>query len=223
MFNFKICGFAAGSAFVLSLIIGLLSGVGFLSVLFRAIIFAIVFFVLSCLVFWLVAQFMPELLSDPEDDLGFSGPGSRVDISVGEGPIVGAFPADNSEKVDDIAGRPSTIAAAAASPLDQGGNEGYNEKRVFAADLRPAAGSASSLDESFDLDVSLGTGKAEALPDIGGIGESVTAGSTEEVTFDSSEPRRPKSSSRKSEMAGDFNPKELAQAIQTVLKKDEKG
>jgi hypothetical protein len=68
----------------------------------------------------------------------------------------------------------------------------------------------------------------DALPDIDGLAED-TQGSAagvedaEEISFDSPEPSRRTSSSRKSDMGGDFDPKELAKAIQTVLKRDDKG
>jgi hypothetical protein len=227
LFNVKLGGIAAGAAFVLSLVIGIISGSGFLALIIRALFFAALFFGLSCLVFWLAAQFLPELLGETDDDLGIPVSGSRLDISV-DGPITGAFPSDGSEKVDDIGGAPSTprrsgasaSAGPSAGPLDQNTNTRYNDDRGGSGgDGGPSAGfSAASGGEAAE--------PAEVLPDIDGLsgavspeGGGIDAGA---ASFDS-EPRRPASSSRKSEMAGDFNPKELAQAIRTVLKKDEKG
>ena len=229
MFNFKISGIAAGAAFILSLVIGLLSGSGFLILLLRALIFAILFFALSCLIFWLLAQFIPELLSGPEDDLGFPAAGSRVDISVGGENITGAFPADASESVDDIAGIPSSSLKAASSPLDQEGNTGYNSKGEVAGELG-ASGDGEAVRAGSGREAPESAGSEDALPDLEGVAdaESIAEGAaeganTDDMGFSSSEPRRPKSSSKKSDMAGDFNPKELAQAIQTVLKRDDKG
>ena len=227
MFNFKISGIAAGAAFILSFIIGLFSGTGILVLLLRAFIFAVIFFVLSFLVFWLLAQFMPELLGASEDELGFPSSGSRVDISLGDDSVTGAFPRDNSDNVDDIAGRPSTPAKTASLPLDQGMNAGYNYEEGIEGDLEAADGSPNFGFNS-ETGKSGKTGSAELLPDIDNFTEE-TPGSaadvvnTGSVDFDSSTPRRPLSSSRKPGVAGDYNPKELAQAIQTVLKKDEKG
>jgi hypothetical protein len=59
-------------------------------------------------------------------------------------------------------------------------------------------------------------GVVEASPEI----------SAEEIETDASgfdEPRRSTSSRRKPAVADNFEPKELARAIQTVLKKDDKG
>ena len=222
MFNFKISGIAAGAAFILSFLIGLFSGSGFLILLLRAFIFAVVFFGLSCLVFWLLAQFVPELLSGGgEDDLGFSLSGSRVDISVGDGPITGAFPSDGSESVDDIASRPPPPRSKSQG-LDQEGNAGYNadgevDGELEEIDDEPASGGRPGR-----------SGSGDALPDIDGLaedtsGSAVNAEDAEEISFDGPEPARRASSSRKSDMGGDFDPKELAKAIQTVLKRDDKG
>ena len=226
MFNFKISGIAAGAAFILSVLIGLFSGSGLLIILLRALIFAVVFFGLTCLIFWIIAQFVPELLNAGEDDLGFSLSGSRVDISVGDGNITGAFPSDGSESVDDIAGRPSAPVKVMSQGLDQGGNAGYNAEGEELGELEDAGDELSLGANSGGRSERAGSG--DALPEIDGMTDTIpgSAADTEntgEGGLDSSEPRRPKSSSRKSEMAGDFNPKELAQAIQTVLKKDDKG
>ena len=221
MLIFKISGITAGVAFVLSLVLGLFSGAGIVILLIKALIFGVLFFALSCFIYWLVAQFLPELLSVSEDELGFPVSGSRVDISVGDTPIVGAFPMDGTESVDDIAGKPSAPARTGSLPLDQRKNAGYNENGEMDGDME-AAGDIP------DMGSGGRTGYADALPDMDGITEAIPGSaadllSTDSFGFDSSTPRRPKSSSRKSEMAGDFNPKELAQAIQTVLKREEKG
>jgi len=226
LFNFKTSGFAAGAAFVLSLVIGLISGVDFPLLLIRPLIFAAAFFALSCLVFWLLAQFLPEMLGEQDDDPGLSVPGSQVDISL-DSPVEGAFPADNSESVDDIAGTPSSPARAASSPLDQGEEAGYNAKGEVSADLQDADGAVADIDS--DEVVGRGAAKAEILPDMDKFAENAaeSAGESDaesnELRFEPPEPKQTLSAGKKTEMRGDFNPKELAKAIQTVLKKEEKG
>ncbi|GHV85633.1 hypothetical protein AGMMS50230_12410 [Spirochaetia bacterium] len=221
MFNFKASGIAAGTGFILSLIIGFVSGAGIGVILVRALVFGMVFFGLSCFIFWLLAQFVPELLTDTDDNLDIPLSGSRIDISVG-GPIIGAFPTDSSGTVDDIGGRPSTPPPAKNSnsgiqqdPLDQDVNTGYNGDRGSVNSFEDFSGAMP------DSAVSQETKTAEVLPDMDNISD-VPPGGGLDAGFDS-EPRRPLPSTRKSEMAGDFNPKELAQAIRTVLVKDEKG
>jgi len=214
--NFRVSGIAAGIAFVLSLIIGILSGAGFPYLLLRALVFAGVFFALSGLGFWAVSRFLPELLSegggaDGGDDFDIAVPGSRVDISVGSS-VEGAFPEDASDSVDDIAGRPSAVRKQSISPLDQNEDSGYNEERGF---------------DSLAASESLGDDSTDALPDMGSLsGDSDDDDDEEDLGMDSfdpppEQPRR--SSSKKPALAGDFDPKDLARAIQTVLKKEEKG
>jgi hypothetical protein len=212
LFNFKASGIAAATAFALSLLVGVISGSGFLAVLLRAILFGTLFFALTCLVFWLLGQFVPELLIDGEDDFDIPSPGSHVNISVG-GPMSGAFPTDNSETVDDIGGR-----SFAAAPLDQSPNAGYTGDEELSDGLEsplPGRGGPS-------LDT-----EAELLPDMDGLSEDApqAAGVDMGVSFDTPETKRSVSASNRGKQAlgGDFNPKELAQAIRTVLKKDEKG
>ncbi|MDR1144308.1 MAG: hypothetical protein LBK77_08870 [Spirochaetaceae bacterium] len=218
MLNFKAGGIAAGAAFVLSLLIGLVSGTGFLVLLLRALFFGALFFGLSCLVSWLLGQYVPELLNGAEDDPGMSGPGSIVNIR--EGPVVGAFPQDSSDVVDDIGGRPSARARQNPGniPLDQ-------EEKVDYTDTQDISDGLGNFSSGGFAGSSSGP---EAFPDMDGLSETFTpqpegfdAGA---VSFDTPEPRRPHSSlGSKTTLKGDFNPKELAQAIQTVLKKDEKG
>jgi hypothetical protein len=228
MFNFKASGIAAGAAFVVSLLLGLLGGAGFPALLLRAFGFGVLFFVLSCLVFWLVGQFMPELLSGP-DDL-FDAPGSRVNISVGSGPLEGAFPPGDSDEVDNIDGQAAQVfpgrlsaqaedkkadfSVSAAGALDQDDETAYNEaglvSEVSSADRRNAGG-------------------ADLIPDFDTLSEAFLPDSGPESpepaeVFNMPEPKKTGSTASANRgFAGDFNPKELAQAIKTVLKKDEKG
>ena len=258
MFNFKLSGIIAGAAFIFSLVIGLVSGVRIPIVFLRAFIFAVIFFGLTCLVYWLVSQFVPEMLSEPDDILDIPAPGSRVDITVEDSQIVGAFPANNSESVDDIGGSPSTPhtnqaaepAGSAAlsrsgleempqktpsSPLDQKEKELYNDDGVV-GDFDFDGGSFKDLTGDTSEDPEENPGNPETLetlesagpetaPDMdGGSGaEAASAGGDDAAGFDEPEPRRPSSSRGNPELAGDFNPKELAMGIRTVLKRDEKG
>jgi hypothetical protein len=229
MFNFKASGIAAGTAFVVSLFLGLVSGSGFPALLFRALGFGVLFFVLSCLVFWLLGQFVPELLSG-SDDL-FDAPGSRVNISVGSEPIEGAFPPGDTDEMDNIdggmprafpgrlpvqAGENADFSVSTVEALDQDDEEGYNRKGPVSAGETSGKGTGRNSGEA-DLVPDFDTLSEAFLPDSG-------LESPEPVVFDMPEPRKTGSNASASRgFSGDFDPKELAQAIKTVLKKDEKG
>jgi hypothetical protein len=229
MFNFKISGIAAGAAFGVSLFLGLVSGSGFPALLFRALGFGVFFFVLFNLIFWLLGQFVPDLLSG-SDDL-FDAPGSRVNISVGSGPVEGAFPSSDTDEVDNIGdgaarafpGRLSAAAdenadssASVVETLDQDDKEGYNRKGSVSAGETPGKETGRNPGE-VDLVPDFDTLSEAFLPDSG-------SGSPDTVAFDVPEQKRTGSGgSQNRGFKGDFNPKELAQAIRTVLKKEEKG
>jgi hypothetical protein len=229
MFNFKISGIAAGAAFVVSLLLGIVSGSGFPALFFRALGFGGFFFLLFCVIFWLLGQFVPELLSGSGDL--FDAPGSRVNLSVGSGPVEGAFPSDDSDDVDSIDGRTAQVSpgqipvqadesadtfVSAGEALDQNDEERYNKKESV------SAGEASGKEKGRK------SGEVDLIPDFDTLSEAFLPDSGPEspdaVAFDIPEQKRPSSRvSQNQGFGGDFNPKELAQAIRTVLKKEEKG
>jgi hypothetical protein len=86
MINIKLSALVSGAAFMLSLMIGLLSGAGIVA-LVRALILGAAFFLVTGGAYWLIVKFLPELLSPfPEDQVVEAGaaPGTQVDISLGE-------------------------------------------------------------------------------------------------------------------------------------------
>jgi hypothetical protein len=242
VFNFKVSGIAGGTALALSLLVGLISGAGFFAVIARAFAFGAVFFILFCLIFWVLGQFVPELLSGSGDD--FDTPGSRVNISLDGGPLEGAFPTGGGDEVDDIAGNNRSHAPpfqasgrdAKLPGMDQDGQSGYNTVRddvdgtnsahefsVSGGNVKTGVSPADSGFESGNINVS----NEGLVPDFDVLsGSFVSSGSEKEPeSFDiPSEPKRPPSTrSGKDSGMGDFDPKELAKAIQTVLKKEDKG
>ncbi|MDR1929352.1 MAG: hypothetical protein LBQ44_01865 [Treponema sp.] len=238
MFNFKISGIAGGTALALSLLLGLISGAGFTAVILRALIFGVLFFILFCLVFWILGQFIPELLNISGNDFDIIAPGSRVDMTVA-GPIAGAFPRGDGEDVDNIEEPPRSGPAEVSqmsAGMDLGNQSGYNMKRDGSEgtpDFSPQGNSAgngihanSGSENSGGESPAAGT---EIMPDFDALSGSFVstpagAAAEPEVYEAPSEPRRPlPRGGGKNDVMGDFNPKELALAIQTALKKDEKG
>jgi hypothetical protein len=250
MFNLKWSIYAGAFALILSLLVGFVSGAGFPFFLLRALVFGGIFFVLAGGAWIIMNQFIPELLH-PEETDSFTDeevPGSRVNISVGDSPAgiaatrnggAAAIPASDSEEdignITDLLSGVRTAQAASISipegnspPMDQNDGNGYNRGEENGVS-RPASSKGGetgpegserleSVDALPDLDSMAGTflsseeeepGDAEAL--------GFEASSVEEIT---PQPR-PKRASREAGMAGDFNPKDLASAIQTILSKDD--
>ena len=239
MLNLRFCGGAAATAFILSLIFGIFSGSAVLVIFLRAIIFGGIFFILAAGIDWIVGQYLPELLdvsNAPEDtqDREFSSPGANLDISVDEPVSVGDEQDEEGLEgtlieVDDISEGETMFppgigneAEAYKPGLDQKKEDGYTTReqdevkstgsRAVAA--VPDAGSLESVD---------------SLPELNDRGGAFS--SREEVSMvqeafipESAGPRVVETKRRapKSPM-GDFNPKDIASAIQTVLKREEKG
>jgi len=250
MFNAKwgfICG---GAAFALAFVVSLLWGhTSALVALTRGGVFAAVFFGLGTGVWALINIFVPELLETQHDAVGnvFSGEasGSRVNITLDDTPNA-ALPANfspgmgiglvDSEEVGDFNDLISQ-SADRGQDIDQNPATGYTEKAGmeefapifdnaqddvkieglgdFSMDFGafiPEGGKAADVDPLMDDPFSF-------LP---GTGDSMSAG--EATTAEASAPPQRKSSSHKpAELKGDFNPKEIAAGIRTVLEKDKKG
>jgi hypothetical protein len=235
--NFRVCGIAAGLAFVLSLIFGIIAGNGFLTIFLRALLFGGVFFGLFALGGIVVSRFLPELLSESGgDEFDIPAPGSRVDISVGA-PVEGAFPEDVSEALDDIGGRPSAVRKqTAVSPLDQNEDNGYNEEADYSGSSDDSGSSGDFVDFATPEAETVretargeggGSGGEGVLPDMDNLSAEASAPEQgmEVESFSSPEPMERYSSSKKKPppIAENFDAKQLAKAIQTALKKDEKG
>ncbi|MDR1375077.1 MAG: hypothetical protein LBJ24_08920 [Treponema sp.] len=202
MFNPRLYAIAGGAAFVLSLLIGLISGAGFLMVLLRALAFAVVFALFAGGAYWVIGQFLPELLSSGSEE---EIPGSRVNISVdGDGveEYGGALDPNSDSFGENVLG------------LDQKAEEGYTTRGEVAEKL-PAGSSVSiAVPAAADAD---GSGEVDTLPDLDAIAEAFIPSIEDDQLQGVS---RPPSGNRPEKLDGDFNTKEMASAIQTILKRD---
>lgn len=243
MFDPKISAVAAGAAFILSFLIGLLSGAGFVFVLVRALIFAAIFFILTSVAYWLITQFIPELMntSAPGAEAAIDEAlGQNVDLSVDDEQEL-SYKAgydtvtDSEEEVPDsilenrknnqddtILGTgdmetPDDDASGTfSSPLDQNGIEGYTEKDMSESEYSGAS-PALPLDVTEDVD---------ALPDLESMSDSFISPIGEESENDDDKHESVSLYSGTKTSGGPdgaFDPREMASAIQTILKRDQKG
>ncbi len=221
MFNPKISGIIAGIAFTLSFLTGLFTGSQFFPVLLRAIILGIVFFVLSSLAYWLISRFLPELLASSHDESGETDvSGSKIDISI-----------DSSDEELEAGNFGNTESSnpiySSMQGLDQKQQDDYNEKEAETVSstvnmTKTAAVPEADASESVDV-----------LPDLESMSGSFTQTEESDDESDVVEmeddllPSTPSMSgpsrTQKSSDPGDFNAQEMASAIQTILRRDEKG
>jgi hypothetical protein len=225
--------------------VALISGAGFPALLLRPFVFGVGFFALAGGIWLLINRFIPDLLKAGEEN---GTAGSLVDISVGDEiasqRVSGAIPGSDSEEVGNIgellgtepgsgnftgAGRSSGSGLsgpetddAEASGLDHKRQGGYTDKREGAAGNSGNSGNSAVSDALPDLDSMAGVflsksensgSGAAGVPVYGGPDEAGSAGSVPEE-------RRPKSSGKGQSMGGDYNPKDLAAAMRTILSKD---
>ncbi|MDR2109943.1 MAG: hypothetical protein LBP32_01405 [Spirochaetaceae bacterium] len=256
MFDPRISAAAAGTAFVLSLLLGLTHGARLPWLLIRPLVFALLFFLISTGIYQVVIRFLPELLEeDPfpdSEEEPAEAPGARIDIMENNGPGPALFPGDDEEEntedlgnISELIGggaeapareRPGAVQSGGnnyAPPLDHSAENGYTGGR--------AGGNVSAGDSSSPRPVPVSEAAAvprpvsqaapgdlenvDILPDLDSLaGAFLTSGTGEEETTDYSSAgavKKPSSGGKGQNMAGDFNPKELAAAIRTKLKREE--
>ena len=247
MFNFKLSGMIAVAAFILSFLLGLISRASMPMLFFRPVIFAFLFFAISAAARIIVSQFLPELMED-ESANEKNLPGSRINISEGDisdssgtfssetspaagGPVfMGAQPDDSDNGLGNISelfsarstsgsseaglgsGADPGTAGMGITGIDQKTNNGYN-KTGDSGSYKPAYVPAA------------GSGSDDVLPDldsmVGAFMPASTGGEPDNIEYSVSGPaKKPSSRNKEAEWAGDFNAKEIANGIRTVLSKD---
>jgi hypothetical protein len=233
LFNPRLSGIAAGIGFILSFLLGIVTGAGLPLLLIRALIFAVLFFVLASIGYGAVNMYLPELLNHTGEEPGL---GSQVDISIGDegdqDSEISLEAGSVGEGLDEFVENPGDSGenrdSLPKNTLDQSGEDGYTEKgsledgprplqAALPAELNFSADEIDSVDILPDLDSISGSFSAGLVP-AGGGGESAM-GASPVGSFDYTG----KTSAEKAGLDGDFNVQEMASAIQTILKRENKG
>jgi hypothetical protein len=191
----------------------------------------------------------PESFAEDEPDaLKGARPGSRVNITLSDGV---ALP-DNSDETGDIstlldgggnpAGEGASNAVSHGQGIDQTAQEGYTgignavleeleqDNRGSAADMSGAEVSGlSSVPPAFTVTVGEGDDLG-ALPDLDAMAGAFLTDAEEEgpaeqpaAAFEPSRPVRSPGGAKTQQLDGDFDAKELAAGIRTVLEQAKKG
>jgi hypothetical protein len=238
LFNVRVSAIAAAAAFILSLLIGLIGGAGFPAVALRALVFGVSFFGFSAVSDLLISRFLPELFGSeppPVDDAEAADgerPGANVDLSVGD--EEDAYPVFSRPVGSDAAASADALSFAEAnagedsSELEEAGLDHVDEGGY----TETARGSASPAAASSGMTASGVTATAAAkppeligdvddLPDLEGLSDAFV--SPIDIDDDVSGPAPVASSPRREASSERFDSKEMAMAIQTILKRDQKG
>jgi hypothetical protein len=235
-------------AFVTSIILGQAS---FSAAILRGLGFAALFFVLGTGVWTVINTFMPELLIPDAHDAaanvfgtagsGESGSssqtyGSNINITLGDRGDA-ALP-DSEDSGNEEVGNIADLVSGAIDPgaearknrtlsgLDGIGESGYNEGGGEPLPALTGFGEAAPAEQSggftmnFDsFSLGGGAGNLEPFGDTFSLpGDLGGSGGDEEVL-----PERKVTGNKPMALEGDFNPKDIAAGIRTVLEKDKRG
>ncbi|MCL2832227.1 MAG: hypothetical protein FWD78_03570 [Treponema sp.] len=237
MFNLRVSIIAGGLAFILSLMIGVLSRSSFPALVLRPLLFGILFFGLPVLISLLVSRFLPELLDNSANAPDIPLPGSKIDIreNAASMPVMPAMPAVPAED-----GAPDY---AAADESEEGLGNITDAINIAAANVSAEAQTgqaapAGTIPAGLDQDtqksyndrkqgnVPLSEGGFDILPDLESLAGAFmpAAGNKEEETYEYPEsdvPKRSSMGSKSKKMDVDFSPKDLAAGIRTIIDKQE--
>ncbi|GHU39987.1 hypothetical protein FACS1894190_06280 [Spirochaetia bacterium] len=220
MYNIKVTAIAAGGAFLLSILLGLIGHSGFLMAFLKALIFGGAFFGLILGICFLYNKFLiPQ--EDTKKTEGASV-GSNLDLTVGddlpEDDFGDYFSTDQNESQSDDPDEPEELEELEAedSPLDQNIKEDYNRGSVDVASPNAAPSNEGMMDMGAFIPGIPGIGNdSDDEPD---IPRAIPERRINDGTVEMSMGKRP-------EKTIDFGPdadgKKMAGAIQTLLKKDE--
>jgi hypothetical protein len=240
--NFKISGIFAVTAFILSFLLSLLHGNPMPLLLFRPLIFALVFFIIPVVIKILASRFLPELLEDDSADF----PGSKIDIIEGDvsadpredagGPqaaetpdssFLGAQADESGDELGNISDLLPNSQAEARTGMDQDGQDEYNEGGLSQVGGNVPGNVPSDMLGSLpfanngDL-----LGSVEMLPDLESMAGAFTRSSQDEdsdtAEYSATQKNSPRSK-KTPEWTGDFKAKDIAKGIQTVLSKEKEG
>ena len=243
MFNLKISGIAAGTAFIFSVIIGMISRSSFPVLILRALAFSALFFVISGFIRVLVSRFLPELLEEGGMDDTVPRPGSRINITEGndyyqgispevsqEYPkpsVIGAQPDDSEDglgNISDLLGRSGlNLVDNPGTGMDQNGPDGYTDNGELGAPSAAYPGKGQADGDDVNIPASV-----DVLPDLesmaGAFSPATGYGDSETTEYSVSAPaKKPSLKDKAPEWSGDFNAKELAAGLRTILNKEKEG
>jgi hypothetical protein len=245
MLNFKWGGIAGCIAFVLALLTSLLLGqTTFLVALLRASIFAAVFFAIVLGASALIKTYIPDLLNpiaptvdETKNIFTTASPGSRVNITLDDSHEAAVPESDDdsfdSGNVGDFSDlMTGKIQQTQKSSSDRGGDidQSFTSSYTNDTEFAPAFGESDSGDsDEFSVDFGAFVGDGDEDGSEGGdepLTDSFSFFSGDDDSAHSEDASRQErktvSRNKPTKFEGDFDPKEIAVGIRTVLEKDKK-
>ncbi|TFH06286.1 MAG: hypothetical protein E4H09_00560 [Spirochaetales bacterium] len=198
--NWRVSIIAAGGAFLLSLLVGLIGGVGFGAIVLRALIGGIVFGLGASGVGVAIERFIPELNSALHVDATNEKSGTRVDIVVEDDPM---DPDSGSE------GMPDEAEHEAGTFSPGFGEDTLDDDNDVIEELEETDSEISNSGDSEEYAGASGDAENSGLPDMDGLSDSfgdAPAGEVRDIDD--------------TERSGE-DPTLMVRAIRTILKRGE--
>ena len=231
MINTKWGIVAAGVGFALAFIFSLLLGhAGIGAALLRGLGFAALFFILGAGAWTLINTFIPELLladtgGRTEDSFPGHTTGSRVNITVGDTSAAAVPERNGGAHRDSEVENFNDLVSGKIKPkkrdIDENPTNGYNTEIGDFASTEDTVVETSGDDDDFSMNFGNffpGAGIEELGDSFGNSSENGDSAAAAE-----SLPERKTTGNKPTPFEGDFNPKEIAAGIRTVLEKDKRG
>jgi hypothetical protein len=219
-------------ALAISLILGILFGVNIAIVLVRAVVFCAVFTALGIGLQVVIIHFIPELLNN-NDEVKSAETGHKVNITLDNSvdfAVPDTYQKDSSDgqeigNVKDLA-----VLSTSSQDMDFDGEDEYIINENESQPSQFSEGKPALVKSDFSVsfgDDSTGLG---GLPDLASMASIFSSGSSSSSSlstsssstesFGQAETAMP-SKNKGTPLKGDFNPKEMAEGLRTVLSKDE--
>ncbi|MFP4509565.1 MAG: hypothetical protein ACLFNQ_05495 [Spirochaetaceae bacterium] len=203
--NWKAVAIASSGAFLLSFLTGLIAGVTFDALLWRAVFFGVLFGVGTVASSYSMQRWLPELLSQ---DAG-AGTGRHVDMTVGDDEEEQDEPSEASASNASRGGLSSVFDDSMIEEVEETSAADTEPSEQKAGQQKPASGGTGSGGSAIEAD-------DDSLPELDGFSDSFETVGTDADSAVSSE----WSSSHAAEEHG-MDTKSMAEALRTVLKRDE--
>jgi hypothetical protein len=244
--NVKWGVYAAVAALFLAFLTSIFLGhASFAAALLRALCFAALFFALGTGAWALINNFMPELLFPESSDATAnifgtesegsqsSDYGSHINITLGDGEDIALPDEADPNNVGNIADLVSGAVDPAAEAKKEKGLDEFNENSYtdsagdaasslndFGEPASAGGGSGGGFEMNFDsFAMGGGTTGLETFGDSFSLPADSGATAKEEEFL----PERKVTGNKPVALEGDFNPKDIAAGIRTVLENDKKG
>lgn len=219
--NWKVLAIFGGFGFIISLLVGAISGVGFGTLLFRGILSGVLFAGVGFGLSILIKKFLPGLVSETEEGETEEEESGGVDIVIEEeAPQVSSAAAVEAAGGEELVSNAPTQDSETAEE-EEGSENFIEEVEEISGDSSEQEEAAEESSEPEDLIEVDDDTSVDTLPDIGDFSDSFTNEIAEEGSEGGESQMHSVDSSPTIDLNGrEEDPRTVAKAVQSMLKKE---